>query len=82
MILVSKGSVQEIADAITAALIGAADHHSRPRTYRTVDPELLTRIAHGALTAAAGETVMVAGEVLERGPEEHLPWLKTIYPRT
>ena len=77
MIIVSSGSLQDIADALVQALVSAADHHGARRVQGTIDPELLQRVALGALTTVAGECVWRAGDVITKAPEEQLPWLRT-----
>lgn len=82
MIIVSRGALSEIGGAIVSALMGATDHHGRQYIQTTIDPAHLENIALGALAAASGQTVWKPGEVIEKGPEEPLPFIRTVYPRT
>jgi hypothetical protein len=82
MLIVSKGALAEIEAAITSALIGATDHRGRQKIIGTIDPAHLRNVALGALTAALGDVVWPSDKVVEREPEERLPWLKTVYPRS
>jgi len=81
MIIVSEGAIQEVAQAISFALIGGMDHHKKPHVVTTIDPGFLRNIALAALTAAAGDVVWPQGKTITKGPEEHLDFVRTDYGR-
>lgn len=81
MIVVSKGSLQGVASAITDALISAETSDGKQFIAPTLDHETLMRIALGAVTAASGDVVWPAGKEVEVHVEDRPRWLRMIYER-
>lgn len=79
MILISKGSIQGVASAITDALISASKHDGSQFICPTIEPQKLLDIALGAITAVAGEVVMPAGTMIEVHVDDRPQWLRTVY---
>jgi hypothetical protein len=81
MIIVSKGSMEDVGMAIVNALVGCSDYRGKPYMLKTIDPDLLQRAAMAALVIASGEIIWPAGTPpLEKEPDERLPILTTVYP--
>ena len=81
MIVVSQYSLDEVGAALLAALHGATDHHGKQVVIGTIEPDVIRRVALGALTALTNDVVWPSDKVIDKGPEETFRWLKTVYPR-
>lgn len=81
MVQVSQGALREIEQAIVAALISGRDEHGNQVVLETIDPKLLHGIALSAVGSASGMVVWEHGTIIEVGADEHVGWLKRVYPR-